>query len=45
MLRQCYLNTLLDMLILGLLYFKDIPGASEQTFLIVRYCYRSFKQL
>jgi len=24
---------------------KDIPGASEHMFLIVRYCYRSFKQL
>jgi len=23
--------------------FKDIPGASEQIFLIVKYCYSSFK--
>jgi len=23
---------------------KDVPGASEQNFVIVRYCYRSFKQ-
>jgi len=25
--------------------FKDIPGESEHFFSIVRYCYRSFKQL
>jgi len=26
-------------------WFKDIPGTSEQFFLIVRYCYKSFEQL
>jgi len=25
--------------------YKDIPGASEQIFLILWYCYRSYKKL